>query len=41
MAINYRFCVIFKDLFKENLDLEPELTRLSEFIIKIEELDKQ
>ncbi len=36
-----KILIIFKDLFKENLDLEPELTRLSEFIIKIEELDKQ
>lgn len=36
-----KILIIFKDLFKENLDLEPELTTLSEFITKIEELEKQ
>ena len=36
-----KILIIFKDLFKEILDLEPELTTLSEFITKIEELEKQ
>ena len=35
-----KILIIFKDLFKENPDLEPELTTLSEFITKIEELEK-
>ena len=30
----------FEDLFKEIPDLEPELTKISEFITKIEELEK-
>ena len=35
-----KILIIFKELFKENPDLEPELTTLSEFITKIEELGK-
>ena len=35
-----RVLIFFKDLFKENPDLKPELTRLSEFITKIRELEK-
>ena len=31
---------IFKDLFKEIPDLEPELTKILEFITKIEEFEK-
>ena len=35
-----KILIIFKDLFEENPDFEVELTTLSEFIVKIEELDE-
>jgi len=35
-----KILIIFKDLFEENPDFEVELTTLSEFIVKIEELEE-
>jgi HEPN domain-containing protein len=35
-----KILIIFKDLFEEKPDFEVELTTLSEFIVKIEELEE-